>query len=233
MEQGEQISESELETQRIYVGGAQRKSLTIAQSYDRIQTSKQAEESAALPTYTIIAGVNGVGKSSLTGVLKAVLSDLWYVVDVDKLAVEYKCSSMVAGKTALRRIDECLVKGYTFSQETTLVGCRTEKTIKIAKEKGYLIRLFYIGLNTQEECVKRIENRVKKGGHNIHTDDVSRRHNRRFDALITILPYFDEVHLFDNENGFTEVGEYKNGEIAAKGDYKPAWFQELISRMHR
>ena len=32
-----------------------------------------------MKTYTIIAGVNGVGKSSLTGVLKAERNDLGYV----------------------------------------------------------------------------------------------------------------------------------------------------------
>lgn len=36
--------------------------------------------------YTIIAGVNGSGKSSLTGALKAERSDLGLIIDVDRLA---------------------------------------------------------------------------------------------------------------------------------------------------
>jgi len=40
--------------------------------------------------YTIIAGVNGAGKSSLTGALKAERSDLGIIIDVDKISAEMK-----------------------------------------------------------------------------------------------------------------------------------------------
>ena len=33
----------------------------------------------------------------------------------------------------------------------------------------------------------------------------------RFESLVRVLPYCDEVALFDNENGFVEVAEYTNG----------------------
>ena len=35
--------------------------------------------------YTIIGGVNGVGKSSLTGVLSAKSNDLGVIIDTDKI----------------------------------------------------------------------------------------------------------------------------------------------------
>ena len=181
-----------------------------------------------MPIYTIIAGVNGVGKSSLTGVLKAERNDLGYVIDVDKIAFDNDCSAIESGKMALNKIEECLSKNVSFGQETTLSGMRTEKTILSASDKGYEVRLFYIGLNTYDESIKRIKNRVEKGGHNIQEEDVHRRHSKRFDDLIKILPYCTEVHLFDNENGFVEVAEYKNGEIITKGDYRPKWLCELI-----
>ena len=38
--------------------------------------------------YTIIGGVNGVGKSSFTGVLKERSTDLGMIVDVDKITAE-------------------------------------------------------------------------------------------------------------------------------------------------
>ena len=38
--------------------------------------------------YTIIAGVNGVGKSSLTGVLVGESSDLGVIVDADRITAE-------------------------------------------------------------------------------------------------------------------------------------------------
>lgn len=181
--------------------------------------------------YTIIGGVNGAGKSSLTGALKAERTDLGVIVDVDKMAVERKLGAVDAGKAAIKTIDDCLQRGVSFTQETTLSGVRTETTVRKAKDAGYYVRLYYVGLNTLDESLKRIENRVAKGGHNIAEDDVQRRFNGRFDALIRILPYCDEVILFDNENGFVEVAEYKNGELLFKGDHRPLWLKELRERL--
>ena len=184
-----------------------------------------------MKNYTIVGGVNGVGKSSLSGVLKVERLDLGYIIDVDKLAVESKCGAIESGKLALVKIEEFLNRGLSFTQETTLSGQRTEKTIRIAKENGYTVRLFYIGLDTLEECVERIKNRVQRGGHNIQEDDVERRFEKRFNDVVKILPYCDEAHFFDNDNGFVEVGEYRNGEIICMGDYKPKWFAELKGTM--
>ena len=180
-----------------------------------------------MPIYTIIAGVNGVGKSSLTGVLRAERNDLGYIIDVDKIGAETQSNPIEAGKIALRRIGDYLEKELSFTQETTLSGFRTEKTIKIAKSKGYAIRMFYIGLDSSQESENRVKNRVEKGGHDVSSKDIRRRYSKRFADLTKILPLCDEVRFYDNENGFMEVAEYKNGKLINKGDYKPLWLSEL------
>lgn len=180
--------------------------------------------------YTIIAGVNGAGKSSLTGALKAERSDLGLIIDVDKISAEMR-SPIAGGKAAIERIDNALSRGLSFTQETTLSGVRTEKTMQRAKESGYTVRLYYVGLDTVDESLKRIENRVAKGGHDIPTQDVQRRFTSRFQDLIRILPYCDEAVFFDNDNGFVEVAEYKNGELLAKGSLRPQWLKSLQQAM--
>ena len=180
--------------------------------------------------YTIIGGVNGCGKSSLTGALKAERSDLGLLIDVDKLAAQLG-SPVEGGKAAVRKIDECLEKGISFTQETTLSGARTERTIRRAKERGYTIRLYYIGLDTMEESLGRIANRVAKGGHDIPKEDVKRRFQSRFADVLRILPYCDEARFFDNDNGFVEVAEYRNGELIPRVPNPPRWLLELMERV--
>lgn len=180
--------------------------------------------------YTIIGGVNGCGKSSLTGALKAERSDLGLIIDVDKLAAQFH-SPVEGGKAAVRKIDECLEKGISFTQETTLSGARTERTIRRAKERGYTIRLYYIGLDTMEESLGRIANRVAKGGHDIPKEDVERRFQSRFADVLRILPYCDEARFFDNDNGFVEVAEYRNGELIPRVSNPPRWLLELMGRV--
>lgn len=53
--------------------------------------------------------------------------------------------------------------------------------------------MYYVGLNSKEESLARIENRVRKGGHDIPKNDVCRRFDNRFDSLKRIVPLCDEV----------------------------------------
>ena len=81
-----------------------------------------------MKVYTIIGGVNGTGKSSLTGVLRAQRNDLGVIVDVDRITALAGVSPLEGGKMAIRRIDDCLNKGVSFTQESTLSGFRTAQT---------------------------------------------------------------------------------------------------------
>ncbi|HIS69115.1 MAG TPA: hypothetical protein IAA58_07150 [Candidatus Gallacutalibacter stercoravium] len=180
-----------------------------------------------MKTYTIIGGVNGTGKSSLTGVLKAETTDLGQIIDVDKITASLGGNRLQGGKEAIARIEDCLQKGICFTQETTLSGQRTEKTARRARAQGYYIRLYYVGLDTSQESLKRIRNRVEKGGHDIPAPDVLKRFDSRFRDVQKILPYCDEATFFDNDNGFRAVGEYRNGEIIQIADQPPVWFSLL------
>jgi predicted ABC-type ATPase len=179
-----------------------------------------------MKTYNIIAGVNGVGKSSFTGVIK-LRENLGIIIDIDKLSVTQKISNIEAGKLAVDKISYALENGITFTQETTLSGKKTISTVRTAREKGFFIRLYYIGLDTPGESLKRIENRVLKGGHNIAENDVLRRFKNRFEVLREIVPYCDEVLFFDNDNGFAEIAEYKSSELVIKTQSPPPWLSEL------
>lgn len=171
-----------------------------------------------MKVYTIIAGVNGVGKSSLIGILMQINSTLGMIIDATNTDED----------EAVRRIENCLNSGVNFTQETTLSGVRTLKTVQTAREKGYRINLYYVAVNSADESLRRIENRVRKGGHDIPAEDVKRRYQSRFSDLLKILPYCDTAQFYDNENGFQFVAEYRNGELLPVGDYRPEWLAELL-----
>lgn len=182
-----------------------------------------------MKTFTIVGGVNGAGKSSLTGVLRTEINNLGKIIDVDKITAECGGDLIEGGKKAISIINDCLQKEICFTQETTLSGHKTISTIKRATELGYNIRLYYVAINSVEESIERIKNRVEKGGHNIKEGDVTRRFNKRFEDLIEVLPYCNEATFYDNENGFVAIAEYKNGEIEKIGKYTPDWFTEFLT----
>ena len=54
--------------------------------------------------YTLIGGVNGVGKSSLTGVLAAENRDLGVIIDTDKITASFGGDKIKGGKLSLVHI---------------------------------------------------------------------------------------------------------------------------------
>lgn len=181
-----------------------------------------------MKTYTIIAGVNGVGKSSFLGVLKERKSELGIIIDADTLIAEFGGDRLAGDKAAITMIRDCIGRNASFVQETTLSGYTTEATAQEVKTLGYRVRMIYIGLDTLSESLMRIDNRVKRGGHDASRDDVERNFAGRWEAVAKILPYCDEAAFYDNHNGFVIVAEYSNGELRTTGNYLPNWLSELL-----
>lgn len=168
--------------------------------------------------FTIVAGAVGVGKSSFIGALAPLKNSLGEIIADDD-------------KTAVHLIQSCMDDGADFTLESTLSGENTLAIIKTAAEKGYRITLYYIAVNSAEECLHRISNRVRKGGKNVPAKEVMRSYLHRFDALPLILPYCDSARFYDNENGFRYVEEYRNGEVTHAENYRPGWLKELNEKL--
>lgn len=181
--------------------------------------------------FTILSGVNGVGKSTLAGVLASVTDNFGTLVDADRLTVQCGGNKLEGGRQAVRLIDGCIRRGDNFTQETTLSGGKTARTIAEARENGYFVRLYYVAVSSAEESISRIANRVRKGGHDIPEETVRRRFAKRFDDLLRVLPLVDEAVFFDNENGFVHVADYRGGKLTLAGNYLPGWLDELKERL--
>ena len=177
--------------------------------------------------FTIIGGVNGVGKSSIYGALGAANEKLGVVIDTDKITARLGGDKLMGGKEAVRLISNCMDRGENFTWETTLSGNKPLKTILEAREKGYIISLYYIAVSSAEESLSRIQNRVRKGGHDIPGDDVKKRFDKRLEDLMKILPYCDSAMFVDNENGFAVVGVYLDGKLMLVNGNLPDWILSL------
>ena len=88
--------------------------------------------------YTIIAGVNGTGKSSLRGVLEGQGVNLGHIIDPDQIARKHQMDTIKAGRQALAEIDSCLRRNSSFTQETTLSGHRIEKNLQQPAGRGII-----------------------------------------------------------------------------------------------
>lgn len=174
-----------------------------------------------MKTLTIISGIDGAGKTSMLGILSAKRRNIGIIIDAD----------FIDEKTSVQQVNTFIEKGIEFAFETTLSDGYILETIKIARDNNYYIRLYYITVNTAEESIERIQNRVRKGGHNVPNDIVVERFQHRLDDLIAILPYCNESFIYDNENGFAEKAEYGNGRLVIKDNDIPEWLVELKKKL--
>jgi predicted ABC-type ATPase len=131
---------------------------------------------------TIIAGANGVGKTTWSG---AFLADYphYPFLNADNVVKEIapgdpEGSAIAAGRIFLRRQSELIRQGRSFLLESTLSGRSLIKMIKNLRGEGNRVRIVFIFLDSPETLIGRIKNRVAKGGHHIPDDDVRRRFTR-------------------------------------------------------
>jgi predicted ABC-type ATPase len=132
-----------------------------------------------MPTLYIIAGPNGVGKTTFADrylpdeakQLEFVNADLiargLSPYDPDSVAIE-------AGKILLRRVRELISRRTGFTWETTMSGRTAVSWLRQAREAGYTLKAYFLWVRNPETTIYRVRQRVVEGGHNI-PEEVSRR----------------------------------------------------------
>jgi predicted ABC-type ATPase len=165
------------------------------------------------PVLVMFAGINGSGKSTLYNYQQFKYNaDLGVRICPDEILVEnegnwedYK-DVYASGRVAHHKIDECIAKKQSFNWEFTLISNYVVKVLRRAKEAGFQTRLNFILVDDVEVSLKRIENRVKKGGHGIPEDVVRSRFERQLINMDIAIPMIDMCVFFDNEKYMKVVG---------------------------
>lgn len=181
----------------------------------------------------IFAGVNGAGKSTLYN-SENLDNEIKYStrINTDEIVRkigDWKNNSdqIKVAKIAINLRNDCLQHGKSFNEETTLTGKTILKTIDKAKELGYELQLFYIGVNNPEIAKERIRNRVEKGGHNIADEIVEKRYYESLKNLKQVITKFDEVYLYDNSIKYKHIFSFINNKILYK-DKNVNWSKDAI-----
>ena len=185
-------------------------------------------------TFTIFAGVNGAGKSTLFGIEGE--KDLGIRLNSDEIIHSLELNwrdinaQILAGKELLKKQKECLEKGLSFNQETTLSGITMLNTIKNAKLLGYKIHLRYVGVATPQIAKERVEKRIAIGGHGVTGETIERRFEKSKENFLKIYDLCDTVTIYDNTISMQMVVSVVNGEIERTAPPVP-WVEKLLEKI--
>jgi len=157
------------------------------------------------PTLIVIAGPNGSGKTSITfKILEHKWMENCVYINPDNIAKDI-FGDWNSDKAVLNAAiycknlrEECLLKNESLVFETVLSSQEKVDFIKRAKEKGYFIRLFFVGTNNPKINASRIAQRVMEGGHDVPISKIISRYSKSIVNCCIVSQIVDRAYIYDN-----------------------------------
>lgn len=153
----------------------------------------------------VLAGTNGAGKSSIIGAMFLEKGVEFFNPDVAagrvlsaNPGISQSEATSVAWHEGVRLLERALAESKDFAFETTLGGNTISNLLSRALSDGMEVRIWYVGLDSVEHHIARVQSRVKDGGHSIPEDRIRERYMRSRFNLIELLPQLAELLLYDN-----------------------------------
>ena len=157
------------------------------------------------PVIAVLAGTNGAGKSSIGGELLRQAGVPYF--NPDEVAREIldenpgltlNEANSLAWKEEVRQLDEAIRLRKDFAFESTLGGSTITAILQGALDAGLDVRVWYVGLESPELHIARVQARVASGGHPIPEATVRERFANSRLNLIRLMPRLTELKVFDN-----------------------------------
>ena len=159
----------------------------------------------------IIAGPNGVGKTTFARTFLPKYADCRNFINADLIAegispFSPEAAAMRAGRLMLNEIRFFARHRATFAFETTLSGRSYLRLIRQLKKRGYEVHIFFLWVKSVDVALSRVRERVLKGGHDVPEAVVRRRFGRSIgNFFAAYLRLADSWYLFDNSGGMPKV----------------------------
>jgi len=188
------------------------------------------------PVLYLIGGPNGAGKTTFA---KQFLPDIGVMefLNADALAaglspLDPPLAATRAARLLLSRWKDLVDRRQSFAFESTLSGRTYAAMIRHAKARGFRLHLSYLYLATIQHSIRRVRERVKKGGHSVPVSDLKRRFLPSLQNFFDLyLPLADDALLYN----FTLqpprlVAAWANGKlnIHSSGDYESILNHQIL-----
>ena len=187
--------------------------------------------------FYIFAGVNGSGKSTLykTNFLNKDIKNS-IRINTDEIVYSFgdwksNIDQIKAGKIAIQLRNKCFLEEKSFNEETTLTGKTILKIIDKAKNLGYKIHLYYIGIGNPEIAKERVKNRIARGGHGISSNLIEKRYYESLQNLEKIIYQCDSIEIYDNSKKFIRIFYYEDNQVFENNIAKVNWIKNNLKEL--
>ncbi len=213
---------------------------------------RKAAAAVARPQIFVLAGCNGAGKSSIGG--QAFQAAGIPCFNPDLAAREAISAAAALGRIMTQgeanawaweqgvgRLRRAIALRGNYALETTLGGDTIVGLLMEAAAAGLDVNVWFVGLDSVERHVARVQQRVASGGHDIPRADIERRYVRGRLNLIRLLPKLGQLLVYDNSAQADADAPVKarprlllrwiGGAIAGPADLSqtPAWAKPILA----
>jgi predicted ABC-type ATPase len=154
---------------------------------------------------TVIAGVNGAGKSSIAGAhIRASGGDYFNPDEVTRELMANNSSMTLneanskAWTIGFEQLNRAIANDDDYIFETTLGGNSISNALHQAIDEGREVSIFYCGLSSADLHIERVATRVARGGHDIPEEKIRQRWENSIINMIELIPICSAVRVFDN-----------------------------------
>lgn len=181
-----------------------------------------------MPLLHVLAGPNGSGKSTYVERVLQPLTNLPFV-NADLIAAERWPDAPAehaydASRVAAQARADLLRRRQSFITATVFSHTSKVELVDDALTSGYLVHL-HVLLVPVELSVRRVAERVRRGGHAVPEQKIRDRYDRLWALVAAARDRADRSEFLDNSRAahpFQLVAEYERGRPIGKPDW-PLW----------
>jgi predicted ABC-type ATPase len=162
----------------------------------------------------VLAGTNGAGKSSVGGAVYFAGGVRYFNPDEATQqilkanpGITLEEANSAAWRQGTRLLRRAIEERLDYNFETTLGGTTITAMLEQAADAGLAVRIWYVGLEGVDLHLRRVRERVARGGHDIPEARIHERYVRSRENLIRLLPRLAELYVYDN----SEEGDAAQG----------------------
>jgi predicted ABC-type ATPase len=187
-----------------------------------------------MPTLFVIAGPNGIGKTTSSyDLVPANIS----IINSDEISKEIRNIQQstvnlqeYANREAIRLMEEQRQQKKSFVIETNLADLETWKFLLEIQQTGYQLHILYLSTGNLEMLNSRIKERTLLGDHFVRPKIVEERYINSLNLLDHYFEKADKLQLFDNSQSLKLMAEISCGQIIFHVTPLPDWITTYLGK---
>lgn len=190
------------------------------------------------PKLLVVAGPNGSGKTTVT---EQGLAHEWFAgceyINPDLIARDefgdWNSPEAIyqAANLAQTRREIYLQAGKSMAFETVFSAPDKVDFLYRAHQRGYFIRVFFVGTSAPEINAARVARRVMQGGHDVPIPKIINRYFRSIAQCAAIAPWVNRLYLYDNSVNDAEatlILRISEGKLVKAYKTIPEWMTPIV-----